>query len=253
MTSAQARSQPALVATRTQRLRAYSVHILTASGTVLAFLAAYAVCRPEPDARVVFAWLIAAVLVDAVDGPLARAWNVKGLAARVNGRTIDDIVDYLTFTFVPLLLVARLGWVPSPAALFVAPALVASVLAFANAGAKQEAEGFFLGFPSYWNVYAFYAGIWFARSGPVAPLVLLLVLTALTVAPLRFVYPNLAPRGWRVPMLIGAAVWALLLLAMLPTYPTPPDWLIAASLVYPAFYVGASFWLDARARRLNAR
>jgi phosphatidylcholine synthase len=137
-----------------QKLRAYSVHVYTASGVVFAFLAAAEVCAPQPDPRRVFVWLIVAVLIDATDGPLARYWHVKIRAARINGRTIDDIVDYLTFTFIPLLLVWRLQWLPQPAELWVAAALVASLFGFANTGIKQESEGFFLGFPSYWNVYA---------------------------------------------------------------------------------------------------
>jgi phosphatidylcholine synthase len=91
-----------------QRLRAYSVHVYTALGVVFAFLAAAETCAPHPDPRWVFVWLTIAVLIDATDGPLARRWHVKSWAPRINGRTIDDIVDYLTFTFVPLLLVWRL-------------------------------------------------------------------------------------------------------------------------------------------------
>src|SRR4029434_729685 len=94
------------------RARAYAVHLLTASGVVAAFLAVAELLDEAPDERVVFAWLVVAGVLDSVDGPLARAWDVKRLAPDINGRTIDDIVDYLTFTFVPLLLVWRMGWVP---------------------------------------------------------------------------------------------------------------------------------------------
>lgn len=225
---------------------AWAVHLLTASGVGLAFLAAAETSAERPDPRVVFAWLIAAVAVDAVDGPLARAVDVKRRLPHVQGRTIDDIVDYLTFTFIPLLLAWRMHWVPGAA--FVVPALVASVLGFANTGAKQEGDGFFGGFPSYWNVFAFYAGVWAERSGPWGPGLLVLGLAVLTVAPVRFLYPNLAPRPWRVPLLVGAWAWAVLLAAMLPAYPRPAAWLVVLSLVYPAFYVGLSVALDVRGR-----
>ena len=232
-----------------QRAQAWAVHLLTATGTVLAFLAAFEVAQPRIVPRLVFLWLALAVIVDAVDGPLARAWQVKAWVPQIDGRVIDDIVDYMTFTFVPLLLVARLRWVPDPVELWIAPALVASVLGFANTAAKQEAQGFFLGWPSYWNIYAFYAGLWRQWRGPLVPGVVLLVLTLLTLAPVRFVYPNLAPRGWRLPMVGGAAVWTALIAALLPTYPACPRTLVTASLVYPAFYLIASFWLDAKGRR----
>jgi phosphatidylcholine synthase len=238
-----------VASTSAQRARAWSVHLLTASGTVLAFLAAFEVARPQPDPRAVFLWLALAVIVDAVDGPLARAWQVKVHLPQVDGRKIDDIVDYMTFTFVPLLLVARLRWVPDPVTLWIAPALLASVLGFANTAAKQEAEGFFLGWPSYWNIYAFYAGLWMQWGGPLVPGLVLLALTVLTLAPVRFVYPNLAPRGWRWSMVGGAWLWTVIVAAMLPAYPANPLPLVTASLVYPAFYLIASFWLDAKSRR----
>jgi phosphatidylcholine synthase len=197
----------------------------------------------------VFLLLMAPVVIDAVDGPLARRWDVKRWAGRIQGRTIDDIVDYLTFTFVPLLLAWRMGWLPPPGAAFAAVACMASLFGFANLAAKQEEEGFFLGFPSYWNVFAFYAGLWAARQGTAIVGAACLLLSALTVLPVRFIYPNLAPRPWRRPLLAGAAVWLVLLAAMLPSYPRPPAALLWASLVYPAFYVALSLALDARHRR----
>ena len=227
---------------------AYAVHAFTASGVVFAFLAAAEVCSPAPDARLVFLYLAIQVLIDAADGPLARLVNVKRYAPRIDGRTIDDLVDYLTYTFVPLLLVWRMGWVPQPAGLWVAPAMVASLFGFANRGAKDEAGGFFLGFPSYWNIVALYLGLMNQWAGPWPGGVLVLALAVLTVLPVRFVYPNLAPPPWRWPTLAGGLVWAAMLGAMLPTYPHVPGWLLAASLVYPAYYTWLSLWLDARAR-----
>ena len=238
------------------RARAYAVHVLTASGIVAAFLAVAELFDAAPDERVVFAWLVVAVLIDAVDGPLARAWDVKRLAADINGRTIDDIVDYLTFTFIPLLLVWRMGWVPfAPGllgAVWIVPALIASLLGFANVGAKDEAAGYFRGFPSYWNIVAFYAGLAFYGSGETGQWlngVMLLALAALTVSPVRFLYPNLTPRPWKLPVMLGAAAWLAVLLGMLVVYRRVPGWVVLVSLLYPAFYAALSILIDPRARR----
>ena len=124
------------------------MHLYTASGIVLAALAAAEIFSPRPDPRIVFALFAAATLVDASDGFLARRWEVKRTAPEIDGRAIDDIVDYITFTFLPLLLVWRMGWVPEPVLLWIAPALIASLFGFANTGAKDEGGGFFRGFPS---------------------------------------------------------------------------------------------------------
>jgi phosphatidylcholine synthase len=236
-----------------QRARAYFVHVYTASGVGLAFWAAAEMCRAQPDPRLVFALFVGTVVIDATDGPLARAWEVKRYAAAIDGRTIDDIVDYLTYTFLPLLLVWRMGWIPAPAALWVVPALVASLFGFANAGAKDEAGGFFLGFPSYWNVVAFYAGIIHHFWGPWPNAVMLLALAALTVMPVRFLYPNLAPRPWKLPLLAGAVLWLATMVAMLlMDYPRVPGWLVLLSLVYPVFYTALSLRVAGRGRGLGS-
>lgn len=229
--------------TRAEQVRAYAVHVYTASGVVFAFLAAAETASRDTDPRMVFLWLALAVLVDATDGPLARAWKTKANAPRIDGRTIDDIVDYLTFTFLPMLLVWRMGWLPEPGWVWVAPVLVASLMGFANTAAKDEGGGFFLGFPSYWNVAAFYAGLLFAAAGRWPVAAMFLALAVLTVLPVRFVYPNLAPRPWRLPVLLGAAAWLGIMLAMLPDYPRSPRWMLWASLAYPAFYTVLSWHL----------
>jgi phosphatidylcholine synthase len=235
------------------RARAHAVHVLTASGIVAAFLAVAELMEEAPDERIVFAWLVVAVVIDAVDGPLARAWDVKRFAPDIHGRTIDDIVDYLTFTFIPLLLVWRMGWVPfAPGLLgaaWIVPALVASLLGFSHVEAKDEEAGYFRGFPSYWNIVAFYAGLAFHGFGETAQWlngVVVLALAALSVAPVRFLYPNLAPRPWKLPVMLGAAAWLALLLGMLLVYRHVPGWVVTVSLIYPLFYAALSIWIDPR-------
>src|ERR687898_263308 len=154
-------------------------------------------------------------------------------------RTIDDIVDYLTFTFIPLLLVWRMGWLPEPAMVWIAPALLASLFGFANTAAKDEAGGFFLGFPSYWNVVAFYAGFAHHLYGPWVNAAMLLLLALLTVLPVRFLYPNLAPRPWRTPLIVGAFLWLGMMLWLLVDYPDAPALVGGLSVGYSRFF----FWL----------
>ena len=229
--------------TTRQQIQGYAVHVYTASGVAFAFLAAAELCQTAPNAKHVFLLLICAVFVDATDGPLARHWRVKRHAPKIDGRTIDDIVDYLTFTFIPLLLIWRMDWLPHPAAVWIVPALIASLLGFANTSAKDEGAGYFLGFPSYWNIVAFYAGIWHRFFGPWPNAAMLLALALLTVLPVRFIYPNLAPHPWRSTVIIGALAWLAVLLAMLRDYPNVSLWLALFSFTYPVFYTGLSVHL----------
>lgn len=227
-----------------RRLRAYAVHLYTAAGVVFAFLAAAAICAERVDPRLVFFWLALALGIDASDGALARRWDVKQLAPRISGRAMDDIVDYLTYTFLPLLLVWRQSWVPAPAGVWVCAAMIASLFGFANKKAKEDEHGFFVGFPSYWNIYAYYAGLLQPRGYATASGLLLLLLALLTVLPLRFAYPNRARRPWGPALLWGGGAWTILLLALLPWYPNVLAWIIWSTLAYPAFYLIASIWLQ---------
>lgn len=229
-----------------KRLSAYAVHLLTASGIVPAALAMMEIARPNCDPRIVFLWLLLSTLIDAIDGPLARRFHVKHYAASIDGRTIDDLLDYLTFAFIPLLLIWRMDWLPAGFGWTVVLAMGASLFGFAHTNAKDEVNGFFRGFPSYWNAYALYAGIFSVMVSPWLTAVTLWSLTVLTVAPVWVIYPNLAPKRWKTTVMIGAVVWTITMLAMLWHYPDPPAALVTLSLVYPVFYIVLSWHLKNR-------
>lgn len=231
------------------RARGYAVHLLTVSGIFPAFAAMVEILSPDCDPRLVFIYLVVATIIDAVDGPLARRWQVKKNAPAFDGRTIDDLLDYLTFAFIPLMLVWRMDWLAPPWEWTVSVAMAASLFGFSNTQAKEEGEGFFRGFPSYWNIYAFYAGLFTWHVSPWLSTVLLWVLIVATVAPLRVLYPNLTPAPWKPSIMIGGAVWGVWLAAMLYWYPQNPPWVVWVSLIYPVYYTVLSIALDVRARQ----
>jgi len=242
---------------------AYCIHALTASGMIFSFLAVRELMQPNPAPRWVLVWLGVTLVIDMVDGPLARRFDVKARAPRIDGRALDDIIDYLTFTFIPLLMVWWLGWLPGGgsgvnvpgapgllAGLLTALAMTVSLFGFTNTQAKQESEGFFLGFPSYWNLYAVYAGLFAARGLVWFNALVLVSLVILTVAPIRFVYPNLAPHPWYWPLTLGGLAWGAVLVGMLPWYPADvPAWLAWVTLAYPVFYLAISWTLDWKQRQ----
>jgi phosphatidylcholine synthase len=145
-------------------LTAWLVHAYTASGIVLAFLAARAVI--DFDYRTAFFWLWVQVFVDATDGLLARRLRVRERIPWFDGSKLDDITDYLTYVFVPALFVWRGALVPTAWALPVAAAiLLSSAYGFNRADAKTS-DHFFTGFPSYWNVVTFYLLVAGERRDP---------------------------------------------------------------------------------------
>ena len=193
----------------------WPIHVLTASGAVLAFLSLLAVERGRWHEALL--WLGAALVVDGIDGPLAR-WS--GLAERmpkIDGSILDLVVDYLTYVFVPALLIYRAGLVPEQyASLAVGAILVSSLYVFARKDMKTE-DNYFRGFPALWNVIAFY--LFMLRPGANAGAAIVAAFVLLTFAPIHFVHPIRVKRfqPWLRGMTI---VWGLFSLALLV-----PDWI----------------------------
>ncbi|UWQ22579.1 phosphatidylcholine/phosphatidylserine synthase [Jannaschia sp. W003] len=187
------------------RTRALSVHALTASGAVFAMFALLAAV--ETAWSWMFLWLLAALVVDGVDGPLARRWEVTLHAARFDGVLLDLIIDYLTYVFIPIYALYASGLVPGWAGwgvLIVVP--FASALYFADTQMKTE-DASFEGFPGCWNMVALV--VFVTEPNPWLTLVVALVLSAAMFLPVRFVHP-VRTRRWRPLTLAITTVWMVL-------------------------------------------
>jgi phosphatidylcholine synthase len=221
---------------------AWLVHVFTASGAVLAYLALVAVVAG--DLRRAFLWLVASTLVDAVDGALARWARVGERTPEVSGARLDDLVDYLTFVFVPAFLLDHAGLLPPGPTGFVVVAamLLASAIGFSRATAKTP-DHFFTGFPSYWNIVALYVAA--LGMSTAANAAWLLAFAALVFVPIGYVYPSRTPT-LRALTIGAGVVWGLALVAIIWTLDAPPRWLVFGSLAYPVYYGVLSLYLHAR-------
>jgi phosphatidylcholine synthase len=210
---------------------AWLVHLYTASGAVLALFAARAIV--EYRFRDAFFWLAAAVIVDSTDGVLARAARVSARLPWFDGAKLDDIVDYLTYVFVPALFVWRSLLVPDAWTLPVAAAMLLSSAYGFNRNDAKTSDHFFTGFPSYWNIVVFY--LFVMQLAPAVNAIVLLVLVVLVFVPVRYVYPSRTPR-WRAVTLVLGIAWGVVLLLMLWRLPAVSPPLLWGSLVFPAYY-----------------
>lgn len=221
-----------------RRLAAWAVHMLTASGAVVALLALSAIHRGRWAEA--FGWMALALAIDSIDGTLARAVAVRTVLPGFDGARLDDVIDYLNYTLVPLALIYASGRLPAPLALpAVAFVLLASAYGFAQTDAKTG-DGYFKGFPSYWNILAFYLHAldtppWFGAT-------MLLLFGILVFVPTYYVYPSRNPRFRTVTITMGAA-WAVAALTILARLDDAPRALVLGSLLYPAYYLGLSFYL----------
>lgn len=226
---------------------AWLVHLLTASGAVLAWLALDATVGGRP--REAFLWLAASIAIDAVDGWLARLARVKERVPGVDGARLDDIVDYLTFVFVPAFMVGWWHLVPAGwSVVVIAAILLSSAYGFSQTQAKTS-DFFFTGFPSYWSIVVLY--LYAMRLGESISAAVLLGLALLVFVPIGYVYPSRTPtlRGLTVGL---GLVWALATLALIVVLPDVPVWLQMVSIAYPIYYFVLSLTLHVRRGRQKA-
>jgi phosphatidylcholine synthase len=227
-----------------RRVAAWAVHAYTATGAVAAFFGTVAVFQGRY--RDAFLWMVAATVIDATDGLLARAADVKRLTPGFDGARLDDIVDYLTFTFLPVLLVYQAalvdGWVGLAT---VALVLLSSAYGFASLDAKTD-DHFFTGFPSYWNITALY--LYAARLPQAVNAAILVFLSVMVFVRLGYVYPTRTP-VLRGPTIALGAVWSVMVMAIILQLPDVSGRLVVFSLFFPVYYTVLSFVLHARRSR----
>lgn len=211
--------------------RAYAVHLLTASGAVFAMLAMIAAVAG--DWAVMYLWLVVALVVDGIDGPLARRFEVSRNAARIDGVLLDLIVDYLTYVFIPAYALFASGLLPNGVGWAVLLGMVfLSGLYFAGDWMKTP-DASFLGFPACWNMVVL---VVFAVTPPVWIIVpVLAALAAAMFLPVRFVHPVRTAR-WRWVTLPVAVVWVGC--AGASAWVSFADWpLVEAGLVLTSLYL----------------
>lgn len=221
--------------------RAFSVHVLTASGAAWALLALVAAVQHAWSAM--FLWLGFALIVDGIDGTIARRLAVATVLPRWSGEVLDLVVDFTTYVFVPAYAIAAGSLLPP---LLAVPAGIVIVITgavyFADRRMKTE-DNYFRGFPSLWNVAAFYLFVLKLPPWPAAGLVALLAM--LTFVPFKFVHPFRVAR-WRTISLAAVVLWALLgaytLLRSLDPGPVTASALVVLALYFVAVGLTEKHW-----------
>ncbi len=218
---------------------AWGVHFYTLSGGLIGMMAL--LTAAVGDVRGAFGLLVISMIIDGTDGILARRVRVREVLPKFDGASLDNVIDVLTYGYIPIFIMAQQNLLPHPAWALVPTA--ALLYAYGQVDMKTP-DSFFLGFPSYWNVVALYM-FWLQPAPPVA-IALVVVPAVLTFVPTRYLYPSKNQVLWQVtwPLVV---VWFVLLLVLLGQ-PTPDLTLVAVSLYFPIYYLVASFWVEYRAR-----
>ncbi len=224
-----------------EKIGAFAIHLLTASGAALALAAALGASRGQW--RFVFLCLGIALIVDAIDGPLARRFNIKDRLPWFDGSALDFVVDYSTYVFVPAFVLATSSLLSDPYDL-VAGVVVAVVgaLYFADRRMKTESQAF-RGFPAVWNGVVFVLMV-FAPPEWVT-LAVIGVCAVVTFAPVEFVHP-VRVVALRPLTLAVTALWSILAIIALAEHLDPAPGVKIALLLATVYLAGIGAVLQFR-------
>jgi phosphatidylcholine synthase len=223
-----------------RKTAAMGVHFFTATGAVWGFLTLLAIF--DHEWRLAILWIIIAVLVDSLDGMLARWADVRTYARGIDGNLLDNIIDYLNYVVVPALFLVEADLLPAGFGLVGACAiLLTSAYQFSQVDAKTDGTNnyFFKGFPSYWNVVMLYMLV--MRLDPWVNLGFLAFFNVMVFVPVKWVYPSRNMRMRHLTLILSylygiVGVWGLM------QYPDVPQWVVWASFIYVGYYVVLSLW-----------
>jgi phosphatidylcholine synthase len=207
-------------------IRAFSVHILTASGSFMAFLAL--VAAAEGRFVDLWWWLGVAMVIDGIDGPIARKLNVKEVLPNWSGVMLDNVIDYVTYVLIPAFALYQSGMIGEPLS-FVAAGLivVSSAIYYADMGMKTD-ENFFSGFPVAWNMLVF--TLFVIDASETVAFLIVLAAVVMTFLPIHFLHPVRVGRLRPINLTIFA-IWSILSASALLLHFNSPDWLMWAVML----------------------
>ena len=200
------------------KIAAWAVHGFTASGAVLGFLAIISIL--DNDLSGAFIWLGLALLIDGIDGTLARKIGVSDKTPNIDGSILDSVIDYLNYVIIPALMIYWFQLVPIGWEIFLPSGIFAvSLYTFANMNMKTS-DFYFSGFPAVWNIVVLYFYIlnsnsWFDGYINVGIIIFFFILTFI---PIKFVHP-LRVKNIRNITIFATILWSATTLKLVTINP----------------------------------
>jgi phosphatidylcholine synthase len=217
--------------------KGWFVHSFTALGAVCGMFGLIAVA--DGQAREAIVWLAVAMVLDGVDGPVARAWSVRENVPRIDGYTLDLIVDFVTCIVIPVLFLHRFGMLPAGASLTIGAFVLFMSALWMSRTDQMTDDKFFNGFPCEWNMIV--PTLYLLRTPPMATALVCVLLSLTQLTNWKFVHP-MQVRRFRPVTVAVTVLWLAAVVAMtydLPMHNQVGEWLIAAC---PLYIVGVGVW-----------
>ncbi len=218
------------------QLRAWSVHFYTGLGLFAGLFALQAIFAGEVQRA--FMWLAIAAIIDSTDGTMARRFQVTRWTPQFDGCLLDNIVDFLNYTFIPVVFAYRFELVPPAALPVLGLVMIASAYGFCNSEAKT-ADGYFTGFPNYWNVMFFY--FYLLNFPPTINALIILFFVIMVFVPIRYISASTKPlRHITIPIM--TVLWIVFIIIGINLHNVDMR-LVIGSLAGAVYYFAASFYL----------
>ena len=196
------------------KIAAWAVHGFTGSGAVLGFLAIIAILNS--DAVGAFLWLGLALLIDGLDGSLARKIGVTDKTPNIDGSALDLVIDYLNYVIIPALMIYWFQFVPPGWEIYIPAGIVAvSLYTFANINMKTS-DYYFSGWPAIWNILVLY--FYILGTNLWINLIVIIILYILTFVPIKFVHP-LRVKNLRNYTIFATVLWGASTLKLVTANP----------------------------------
>ena len=196
------------------KIAAWAVHGFTASGAVLGFLAIISIFNNDQTSS--FLWLGLALLVDGLDGTIARKVGISDKATNIDGSMLDNLVDYLNYVIIPSLMIYWFQMVPNGWEIIIPAGIFAvSLYTFANINMKTK-DYYFSGFPALWNIVVLY--FYILNTNQYINLIVIIFLSILTFIPIKFVHP-LRVKKLRNITIFCTIIWSATTLKLVTTFP----------------------------------
>lgn len=216
----------------------WGVHLFTMTGVIWACLASISLMHGE--LKMMWLWLGIALVVDGIDGTLARKAKVRERVPWFDGAVLDNIVDYITWTFIPAVFMYRhipLGpkWLAMTLMIIIA---ATSTFTYCNTGEKSH-DNYFVGFPAAWNVVAIY--MWLLHTPAWVNIIATIALAALTMSSLKFLHP-FRVRVLLIPNIVAVTVWLVCLIWLVIVYPGDPIGVHVAWWIAGIWFIGVGIW-----------
>jgi phosphatidylcholine synthase len=228
--------KPISFSTRLYQLRAWGVHFYTGLGLFTGLFALQAIFAGE--VQLAFMWLAAAAIIDSTDGTMARRFDVKRWTPQFDGCLLDNIIDYLNYTFIPVVFAYRFELVPPAAIPVLGLVLIAAAYGFCNKEAKT-ADGYFTGFPNYWNVMFFY--FYLLQFPPAINALIILFFVVMVFIPIRYISASTKPLR-HLTIAIMTVLWIVFIIIGINIHNVDMR-LVVGSLAGAVYYFAASFYL----------